>query len=79
MVLFIIEVIGHNEIILRKKGFYEKMILNQYGSVDVMQIVETAIPEPAAKQIVIKTAAIGVNDPDIVIRANGPFPTMPKN
>ena len=54
------------------------MILNQYGSVDVMQMVEAAIPEPAAKQIVIKTAAIGVNDPDIVIRANGPFPTMPK-
>ncbi|MEB8400716.1 NADP-dependent oxidoreductase [Enterococcus casseliflavus] len=56
----------------------KKMILNQYGSVDVMQMVEAAIPEPAAKQIVIKTAAIGVNDPDIVIRANGPFPTMPK-
>lgn len=31
----------------------KKMILNQYGSVDVMQMVEAAIPEPAAKQIVI--------------------------
>jgi NADPH:quinone reductase-like Zn-dependent oxidoreductase len=56
----------------------KKMILNQYGSVDVMQMIEVEIPEPAANQIVIKTAAIGVNDPDIMIRANGPFPTMPK-
>lgn len=56
----------------------KKMMLTQYGSVDVMQMIEVDIPKPAANQIVIQTAAIGVNDPDIMIRANGPFPTMPK-
>lgn len=54
------------------------MMLDQYGSVDVMKLVETDTPTPAANQIVVKTAAIGVNDPDIMIRAHGPFPTMPK-
>lgn len=56
----------------------KKTMLTQYGSVDVMQMIEVDIPKPAANQIVIQTAAIGVNDPDIMIRANGPFPTMPK-
>lgn len=56
----------------------KKMMLDQYGSVDVMKLVETDTPTPAANQIVVKTAAIGVNDPDIMIRAHGPFPTMPK-
>ncbi|MDT6952754.1 hypothetical protein [Companilactobacillus alimentarius] len=56
----------------------KKIMLNQYGDVDVMKMVEVDLPKPAANQIVVKTAAIGVNDPDVVIRANGPFPTMPK-
>ncbi len=53
-------------------------MLNNYGNVDVMNMVEVDLPKPAANQIVVKTAAIGVNDPDIVIRSNGPAPTMPK-
>ncbi|WP_239256188.1 NADP-dependent oxidoreductase [Listeria ilorinensis] len=57
----------------------KKMMLNHYGTVDVMKIVEADIPKPAANQIVIKTVAIGVNDPDIVIRSHGPAPTMPKD
>ncbi len=35
--------------------------------------------KPSAHQLVIKTAAIGVNDPDMVIRQSGPAPTMPKD
>ena len=54
-------------------------MLNNYGNVDVMNMVEASLPKPAANQIIVKTAAIGVNDPDVVIRAHGPFPTMPKD
>lgn len=57
----------------------KKMMLSQYGDVDVMHLVDVDRPTPAAHQILVKTAAIGVNDPDVVIRAHGPFPTMPKN
>lgn len=55
----------------------KKVMLKQYGDVDVLHMVEVKSPQPAAHQIVVKTAAIGVNDPDVVIRQNGPFPTMP--
>lgn len=57
----------------------KKVMLNNYGNVDVMNMVEVDLPNPAANQIVVKTAAIGVNDPDVVLRSNGPFPTMPKD
>lgn len=57
----------------------KKIILNDYGTVDVLKMVDVEIPSPTAHQIVIKTAAVGVNDPDIGIRKSGPFPTMPKN
>lgn len=57
----------------------KKMILKEYGSVDVMEMEEVEIPSPSAHQLVIKTAAIGVNDPDMVIRQSGPAPTMPKD
>ena len=56
----------------------KEIMLNNYGNVDVMKMVEVDTPKPSSNQIVVKTAAIGVNDPDIGIRANGPFPTMPK-
>ena len=56
----------------------KKIMLNQYGSPDVMEMVDLPKPRAGQGQVVIKTVAIGVNDPDIGIRANGPFPTMPK-
>ena len=57
----------------------KKMILKEYGSVDIMKMADVEIPSPSAQQLVIKTAVIGVNDPDIVIRQAGPAPTMPKD
>lgn len=57
----------------------KKIMLDKYGKVDVMKMADVDIPAPGPHQIVIKTSAIGVNDPDIAIRAHGPFPTMPKN
>ena len=56
----------------------KKILLEQYGSVDVMQMTEAPIPQPQAHQLVVQTAAIGVNDLDIIIRRHGPFPTMPE-
>lgn len=55
----------------------KKIILNQYGSVDVLTEVEQAIPAPQADELIVRTAAIGVNDSDILMRQHGPFPTMP--
>ncbi|HCD08665.1 MAG TPA: oxidoreductase [Lactobacillus sp.] len=56
----------------------KKIIVDNYGSVDVLKEINVSIPTPQENQILIKTRAIGVNDPDIVMRKNGPFPTMPK-
>jgi len=56
----------------------KKIIVNEYGSVDVLKEIAVPIPTPNENQILVKTAAIGVNDPDIVMRKHGPFPTMPK-
>jgi len=56
----------------------KKIIVNEYGSVDVLKEIDAPIPTLSDNQVLVKTAAIGVNDPDIVMRKNGPFPTMPK-
>lgn len=55
----------------------KKIIVNSYGSVDVLKEISETIPTPKNNQVIVKIAAIGVNDPDIVMRKNGPFPTMP--
>lgn len=55
----------------------KKIIVTDYGSVDVLKAIEMATPQPQPEEVVIKVAAIGVNDPDIVMRKHGPFPTMP--
>lgn len=55
----------------------KKIIVNEYGSVDVLQEVVAPKPVPGEKDVLIKVAAIGGNDPDIVMRKYGPFPTMP--
>lgn len=39
--------------------------------------MEQPIPVPNAEEVIVQVAAIGVNDPDIIMRQNGPFPTMP--
>ncbi len=56
----------------------KKMMLHTYGADDVMKIEEHEIPQPHDTGVV-KTVAIGVNDPDIIMRKNGPFPTMPEH
>lgn len=62
------------------KGCYimKKIIVNSYGSVDVLREVDEPIPIPQETEIIVKTAATGVNDPDIAMRQSGPFITMPK-
>ncbi|KRO00707.1 NADP-dependent oxidoreductase [Companilactobacillus kimchiensis] len=56
----------------------KKIIVNEYGSVDVLKEIDVPMPTPKSDEVVIKVAAFGINDPDIVMRKNGPFPTMPK-
>jgi NADPH:quinone reductase-like Zn-dependent oxidoreductase len=55
-----------------------KILLNEYGTVDVLHEINEAVPTPNHGQILIKVAATSMNDPDIHIRQHGPFPTMPK-
>jgi NADPH:quinone reductase len=50
---------------------------NQYGSPDVLTLVETVIPQPKAGEVLIKVEAIGVNYSDILRRQNTYFmPTL---
>ncbi|WP_410768732.1 NADP-dependent oxidoreductase [Fontibacillus sp. BL9] len=55
-----------------------KILLNEYGTVDVLHEINEPVPTPGKGEIQIKLVATSVNDPDIEIRQNGPFPTMPK-
>jgi NADPH:quinone reductase len=51
--------------------------ISQYGSPDVLQLVETHIPQPKAGEVVIKVAAIGVNYSDTLRRRNQYFQPTP--
>jgi NADPH:quinone reductase len=51
--------------------------INQYGSPDVLKLVETDIPQPKAGEVVIKVAAIGVNYSDTLRRRNQYFQPTP--
>ena len=54
------------------------IIMEEYGSVDVLKEADLPIPDPGPGEVVVKVAATSVNDPDIHMRQNGPFPTMPE-
>lgn len=55
-----------------------KILINEYGTVDVLREINVPVPTPDKGEIQIKLVATSVNEPDILIRQNGPFPTMPK-
>jgi NADPH:quinone reductase len=50
---------------------------NQYGSPDVLKLVETDIPQPKAGEVVIKVDATGVNFSDTLRRRNQYFQPTP--
>lgn len=56
----------------------KKILMYEYGDIDVLKEENTEIPSPAAGTLQIKIVSTSVNDPDIAIRKFGPFPTMPK-
>lgn len=51
--------------------------LNQYGTPDVLKLVDTEIPQPKAGEVVIKAEAIGVNYSDTLRRRNLYFQPTP--
>ena len=44
--------------------------INQYGTPDVLTLVDAGIPQPKAGEVVIKVEAIGVNYSDTLRRRN---------
>ena len=56
----------------------KKVLMYEYGDVDVLKEENVPIPEPKDNEVQIKIIATSVNDPDISLRQYGPFPTMPK-
>lgn len=56
----------------------KKIYIEEYGTIDVLKEKSEVIPKPTDSQIQIKLVSTSINDPDIVIRKHGPFPTMPK-
>ena len=56
----------------------KKILMYEYGSVDVLKEENVPIPNPSENEIQIKIISTSVNHPDIAIRQYGPFPTMPK-
>jgi NADPH2:quinone reductase len=51
--------------------------LNQYGTPEVLKLVETDIPQPKAGQVVVEVKAIGVNYSDTLRRRNQYFQPTP--
>ncbi|HAK10737.1 MAG TPA: NADPH:quinone reductase, partial [Chitinophagaceae bacterium] len=51
--------------------------LNQYGTPDVLKLVDTEIPQPKAGEVVIKAEAIVVNYSDTLRRRNLYFQPTP--
>ncbi|MFD1454803.1 NADP-dependent oxidoreductase [Levilactobacillus lanxiensis] len=56
----------------------KEILLREYGSVDGLFEVDTAMPTIAADEVLVKLVATGVNDVDVVIRKNG-FPATVQN
>lgn len=56
----------------------KKILLREYGSVDVLFERSEALPTITENQLVVKLAATGVNDVDVAIRKNG-FPATVLN
>lgn len=46
----------------------EAIIIRQPGGPEVLELRETASPEPAAHEVLIQVAAAGVNRPDVLLR-----------
>lgn len=55
----------------------KKIVINEYGTPDVLKLVETEIPLPKAGEVIIKVEAIGVNYADILRRKNKYFQLTP--
>lgn len=51
--------------------------INQYGTPDVLKLVETVIPLPKAGEVIVKVEAIGVNYSDTLRRRNQYFQPTP--
>lgn len=51
--------------------------INQYGTPDVLKLVEAEMPQPKAGEILVKVNAIGVNFSDILRRKNTYFMPTP--
>ncbi len=56
----------------------KKILMYEYGSVDVLKEEDVPVPAPAESEIQVRIVSTSVNDPDIAMRQHGPFPTMPK-
>ena len=55
----------------------KRMELHQFGSPDMLKLVETILPEPKAAEVLIKVEAIGVNYSDTLRRRNLYFQPTP--
>ncbi len=51
--------------------------MTEYGSPDVLKLVDAKMPQPKAGEVVIKVNAIGVNYSDILRRQNKYFMPTP--
>ncbi len=53
------------------------IVVEDFGEPEVMRLVECAVPEPAAEEVLVEVEAIGVNPVDTYVRA-GAYPVLPK-
>ncbi len=55
----------------------KQVVISQYGSPEVMKLVEVAIPQAKEGEVIVKTEAIGVNYSDTLRRRNAYFQPTP--
>lgn len=53
------------------------MILNQYGTPEMLQLADLPVPQPSSEEVLIQVHAVSVNPVDFKWRKNGPFKNFP--
>ena len=55
----------------------KQVVIDRYGSADVLRIIQSPIPQPEAGELLIKVGVAGVNFSDILRRRNTYFMPTP--
>lgn len=57
---------------------HRKVVVSKHGGPEVLQVIEEPLPEPGPGKVRVRVEAAGVSAYDLMMRASGIFPGMPR-